>query len=410
MTAMDAIVLRDVSKAFRKTHGRRPVTTLKSELVNLVLRRKRRALMADRIQALSGVTLNVPRGKTVGLVGRNGSGKSTLLKLITGIYQPTSGTVEVAGRISALLELGAGFHPDFTGRENILINGIILGMTRAQIRARIDDIIAFSELGDFIDEPVRTYSSGMFMRLAFSVATHVDPEILLVDEILAVGDEHFGRKSLAKMTEFKQAGKTIVLVTHDLTTLERWCDLAGWLDGGTLRMLGPPNEVVAAYREAVSIAEASSSEVLAASGGAPLAMPVRLHVELASLSERPTTALSPEDGLAIYVSAQGLAGDEPLALRLTRGDGVEVYSAGVPAELVRALARGATVSARLARTGLLRGFYFAGVRLADEAKGRVVPAQARFDVDADGLERGVVRPPLAWTVVAGEQEPRAARG
>src|SRR5690606_17130827 len=156
------------------------------------------------------------RGKTVGILGRNGSGKSTLLKLVTGIYAPTQGSIEVNGRISALLDLGAGFHPDFSGRENILINGIILGMSRAEVKARMNDIIAFSELGEFIDEPVRTYSSGMYMRLAFAVATHVDPDILIVDEILAVGDEHFGKKSRAKMESFKRDGKTIMLVSHDL--------------------------------------------------------------------------------------------------------------------------------------------------------------------------------------------------
>jgi len=258
MSTSDAIVLTGVSKSFRKSTIRREHTTLKSELVRWLKREKRPEAPSAIIPALRDVSLSVPRGKTFGLVGRNGSGKSTLLKLVTGIYTPTRGTVEVHGRISALLELGAGFHPDFSGRENIFVNGIILGMSRREIRARMDEIIEFSELGDFIDEPVRTYSSGMYARLAFAVATHVDPEILLIDEILSVGDEHFGRKSAAKMEEFRKAGKTILLVTHDLVTLQRRCDQAAWLDAGVLKASGSPVDVVAAYRAAVA-----ESEVLA---------------------------------------------------------------------------------------------------------------------------------------------------
>jgi lipopolysaccharide transport system ATP-binding protein len=260
MSASDAIVLTDVSKSFRKSTIRKEHTTLKSELVRWLKREKRPEAPSAIIPALRKVSLSVTRGKTFGLVGRNGSGKSTLLKLVTGIYAPTSGTVEVHGRISALLELGAGFHPDFSGRENIFVNGIILGMSRREIRARLEEIIEFSELGDFIDEPVRTYSSGMYARLAFAVATHVDPEILLIDEILSVGDEHFGRKSAAKMEEFRKAGKTILLVTHDLHTLQRRCDQAAWLDAGELRALGNPVDVVAAYRAAVAEAEVVAME------------------------------------------------------------------------------------------------------------------------------------------------------
>ena len=256
----DAIVLTDVSKSFRKSTIRREYTTLKSELVRWLRRGKRPELPTSSIHALRNVSLTVPKGKTFGLVGRNGSGKSTLLKLVTGIYSPTSGTVEVHGRISALLELGAGFHPDFSGRENIHVNGIILGMSRKEIRARAEEIIEFSELGDFIDEPVRTYSSGMYARLAFAVATHVDPEILIIDEILSVGDEHFSRKSTAKMEEFRRAGKTILLVTHDLGTLQRRCDLAAWLDAGELKAAGDPVEVVNAYRTAVAEAEVAAVE------------------------------------------------------------------------------------------------------------------------------------------------------
>lgn len=254
----DAIVLSGVTKHFRRRTIRREYTTLKTELIRWFKRERPATEPLAFIEALKGIDLKVPRGTTLGLVGRNGSGKSTLLKVMTGIYTPTAGTLEVNGRISALLELGAGFHPDFTGRENILINGIILGMSRAEVKARMEEIIAFAELGDFIDEQVRTYSSGMFMRLAFAVATHVDPDILIIDEILAVGDEHFQKKSVAQMAKIKKSGCTIVLVTHDLTTVERWCDTAAWIDGGTIRTHGNPVEVVANYRAAVAAAEAQS--------------------------------------------------------------------------------------------------------------------------------------------------------
>ncbi len=251
----NALVIDNLTKHFQKRSKRNEITTVKSEIVRILTGKRKVIEPATRIEALKGVSLTVPRGATMGIVGRNGSGKSTLLKLVTGIYTPSSGSIQVNGRISALLELGAGFHPDFTGRENILINGIILGMSRNEVKSRVDEIIEFAELGDFIDEPVRTYSSGMFMRLAFAVATHVDPDILIIDEILSVGDEHFGRKSSAKMNEFRQSGKTILFVTHDLGRIETWCDSAVWIDGGRTRMVGDPRQVVAAYRQAVSAAE-----------------------------------------------------------------------------------------------------------------------------------------------------------
>src|SRR5215831_2593623 len=249
---------------FRKTTKPKHHSTFKSELVRWV-RGERQPLPEMWIEVLRGITLTVRQGTTLGIIGRNGAGKSTLLKMITGIYSPTSGKVTINGRISALLDLGAGFHPDFSGRENILINSIILGMSRAEVRARMPEIIAFSELGDFIDEPVRTYSSGMYMRLAFSVATHVDPDILLIDEILAVGDEHFSHKSRAKMNEFKKGGKTIVLVTHELNTVQTWCDRAVWIDAGRIRAVGIPSEVVTQYRDAVALADGeTTAEAIAA--------------------------------------------------------------------------------------------------------------------------------------------------
>jgi len=201
------------------------------------------------IWALRNVSLKIDKGMTIGVIGKNGSGKSTLLKLISRIHKPDTGTVTVQGTVAALIELGAGFHPELTGRENVLINGIILGLTRAQIRTRFDEIVEFAELKDYIDEPVRTYSSGMYMRLGFSVATHVDPDILLLDEVLAVGDQAFSRKCIERMTRFKQAGKTIILVSHDLNMIRSWCDQAAWLHEGVVRMQGAPADVVQAYNE-----------------------------------------------------------------------------------------------------------------------------------------------------------------
>src|SRR5580698_4378654 len=209
-----ALSFRGVDKIFRRRHIPGGHTTMKSQLVSAILGRTR-AVPERTLTVLRDVDFEVPRGTTLGVVGQNGSGKSTLLKLIAGIYRPTHGKVEVHGRLSALIELGAGFHPEFSGRENVYINGIILGRTRRELDGLMDPIIDFAELREFIDEPVRTYSSGMYMRLAFSVATHIDPDILVIDEILAVGDEHFQRKSRQRIEEFQKAGKTMVLVTHD---------------------------------------------------------------------------------------------------------------------------------------------------------------------------------------------------
>jgi lipopolysaccharide transport system ATP-binding protein len=201
----------------------------------------------DAIWALRDLNLSVERGTTLGIIGRNGSGKSTLLKLINRVLKPDAGMVEVHGSVASLVELGAGFHPELTGRENIVINGTILGLTRREIRARFDAIVEFAELANCIDEPVRTYSTGMYLRLGFSVAVHVDPDILLMDEVLAVGDRPFTQKCMERMNNFKEAGKTIVFVTHDLDTVRSWCGSAVWLDHGILCERGKPTDVVDAY-------------------------------------------------------------------------------------------------------------------------------------------------------------------
>ena len=242
---MHAVEVRDVRKIYRRYGRRKSFGTLKSALLSGGVLRNLRP--DTTFLALDGVSLDVEAGRTVGIIGRNGSGKSSMLKLIAGIGKPTSGTVRVSGRVSALIELGAGFHPEISGRENVFINGMMLGLSKAEIARRFDDIVSFAELGEFIDEPVKTYSSGMYMRLGFAVAIHVDPDVLLVDEVLAVGDEGFTHKCLDKFGEFKRSNKTILLVTHSLNLVERFCDEAVWLDIGRKRAEGDPKRVVGAY-------------------------------------------------------------------------------------------------------------------------------------------------------------------
>ncbi len=251
-----AVSIRQLSKRFRLYRGRQ-VSTVKDLFVRILRGRGRRRLFAgEELWALRDVTLELARGRTIGLIGSNGSGKSTLLKLIGGILKPTAGRVAVRGRVSALIELGAGFHPDFTGRENVQVNGVLLGLSRAEIRQRFHEIVAFAGLEPFIDQPVKTYSSGMYMRLAFAIAVTVDPDVLLVDEVLAVGDEAFQHKCVGKLQEFKAAGKTIVLVSHDLVSIERLCDEVVWLEGGRVQARGEPREIVGQYLDHVAREEA----------------------------------------------------------------------------------------------------------------------------------------------------------
>src|SRR5436189_1558740 len=258
---MTAIELVDVSKVYRR-YGGRHFSTLKSALLQRSILRDLQP--SETFPALSGVTFTVPKGSTCGVIGRNGSGKSTALKLVAGITKPTTGVVRVQGRVSALIELGAGFHPETSGRENVFINGIMLGLSKREIAKRCDEIVDFAELKDFIDAPVKTYSSGMYMRLGFAVAINVNPDVLLVDEVLAVGDESFTHKCLDKFSEFRRRGKTILIVTHSLPLVERLCDEAVWLDGGEKQAEGDPKRVVDAYLTAVERSEQQQMSVTTA--------------------------------------------------------------------------------------------------------------------------------------------------
>ena len=239
-TDREMVRIEHVSKRFSLRHDR----SLK-ELVFSALKRKK---LADTFMALDDVDLTVRAGETVGLIGFNGSGKSTLLKTVSGVLFPDSGRVMLRGRVAGLIEVGAGFHPDLSGRENVFLNGAILGMSRAQLEERFDDIVAFSEIEEFIDTEVKYYSSGMFLRLAFSVAVHTDPDIFLGDEILSVGDEPFQKKCLERIRELQAAGRTMIVVSHELEMLERLCTRVGVLRKGRTVFDGDPTEAVATLR------------------------------------------------------------------------------------------------------------------------------------------------------------------
>ncbi|MCL6423958.1 ABC transporter ATP-binding protein [Brachybacterium sp. JHP9] len=239
-TEREMVRIENVSKQFSLRHNRR----LK-ELVFSALQKKK---LADTFMALDDVNLTVRAGETVGLIGFNGSGKSTLLKTISGVLFPDTGRVMLRGRVAGLIEVGAGFHPDLSGRENVYLNGAILGMTREQIDAKFDDIVAFSEIEEFIDTDVKYYSSGMFLRLAFSVAVHTEPDIFLVDEILSVGDEPFQAKCLARIRELQEAGRTMVVVSHELDMLERLCTRIVVLRKGKVVFDGEPAEAIRVLR------------------------------------------------------------------------------------------------------------------------------------------------------------------
>jgi ABC-2 type transport system ATP-binding protein len=241
-----AVSVHDVSKSFRVYHDRN------QSLKAAILRRKRATF--EEFWALRGVSLEIPEGRTFGLMGHNGSGKSTLLKCIARILEPNEGSITTRGRMAAMLEVGSGFHPELSGRENVYLNGSILGMRRQEIDRKLEAIVDFAGVGEFIDQPVKNYSSGMYVRLGFSVAIHVEPEILLVDEILAVGDMQFQEKCKEKFAEFKDQGRTVVVVSHGLGEMRTFCDEAAWLDHGRVVEVGPAVDIVDNYIEAGHLA------------------------------------------------------------------------------------------------------------------------------------------------------------
>jgi len=251
-----AVDLEGVGKRFKRHLDRR--NTLKERIV------RGRATRAEDFWAVRDVTIGIPKGSVFGLVGHNGSGKSTLLKMIAGIYRPTEGSITTDGRVAALIELGAGFHPDMTGRENIRLNGSILGLSRREIDEATEEIIDFSGLREFINDPVKHYSSGMYVRLGFSVAVHMKPDVLLVDEVLSVGDEEFQRKCFDHLSALRKSGCTIILVSHGLGQMESLCDEIAWLERGNVQEIGAATTVVASYLQRVNEREAARNPNIAA--------------------------------------------------------------------------------------------------------------------------------------------------
>jgi len=247
---MPAIELDHVSRVYQKYSARHRFQTFKSAIVKGDLFK---SLKADElVEAVSDVTFAVEKGQTFGLIGENGSGKSTILKMVAGIAKPSSGRISVQGKVSALIELGAGFHPEISGRENVYINGIMLGLSKKEITRKFDEIVRFAELEEFIEAPVKTYSSGMYMRLGFSIAINVNPEVLLIDEVLAVGDAAFVPKCLDRIDDFRRRKKTILFVSHDLSTVAKICNKVAWMKNGRVQMMGDPKRVVDAYMQDVT--------------------------------------------------------------------------------------------------------------------------------------------------------------
>jgi ABC-type polysaccharide/polyol phosphate transport system ATPase subunit len=371
---------------------------------------------ARDVQALHDVSLSVEPGDAVGLVGRNGSGKTTLLRVISGIIKPTTGRIEADGRIASLLELGAGFHPDFTGRENVYLNGSIHGLSRARVREVMDEIVAFAELEQFIDLPVRTYSSGMFMRLGFSVAAHIQADVLLLDEVFAVGDESFQRKCFGKIAEFKNRGGTIVFVSHDAQAVERLCDRAVLLRQGEVAFDGDTREAIAAYRRLLS-ADANPEELEAGlkEWGSGEARIVTAQLLDDDGDERVQLAAGEPATVRLVVAADAGV-DAPLVSVELRDDGGMVL--GTVVQDTEALGWNVTAGERelrfrLPRLPLADGRFHLRFALTDAESGHplhMLDDALRFYVFPAGSETGAVLLDGDWTlqeIAAPVQTPRA---
>lgn len=364
--------------------------------------------------ALKDVNLEIPMGSTLGVVGENGAGKSTLLGLLTSSLHPTEGEVSVKGRVSAILELGAGFHPEFTGRDNIYMNCSILGMTKEEIDGKFESIVEFSELGDFIERPVKTYSSGMYVRLAFSVATSVDPEILMVDEALSVGDQHFQKKCVDRMMGFKEQGKTILFCSHSMYQVKQVCDKAVWLKGGSVAALGGVNDVVDEYvdyeRSKDSHISRQSKDVEKPREGgfkdstARADRPVLKEVALTDGNgvSKGTFKTGETLGVGVYSRVERPGEKVVVGVIITRNDNVHCYGVSTQMDGVdlKEVEPGVYyIKLKYPRLPLMSGKYHLDVYLLDETGVHVYDAAHNvcpFEVRHEGVEMGMVRLSHEW--------------
>ncbi len=410
-----SVRLRNVSMKFILHHQK--ARSFQDAVINLILRRNE---ASEEFWALRDVSLDVQAGETLGIIGTNGSGKSTLLKLITRILEPTRGTVVVEGKVSALIELGAGFHPDLTGRENIYLNGSILGLGRREMDRRFDEIVSFSELERFIDTPVKHYSSGMYARLGFSVAISVDPDVLIIDEVLSVGDEAFQRKCLDRISSLRRKGTTIIFVTHDLATVERLCDRVIWLREGIVEAVGSATTTIGHYLEALhqqdnrprETAPASSPDVIApgSSREDPGLTEARIgELQLLDEEYRPKSSFRTGDRLILRTSYTVPPDAAPPTIQVTlrRSDGLLLLTTTHACSRPPATGSSSSVEVEFDALPLLDGSYEFSVALQKGALPSPVPttarAECRFAVWSDRARRGLVALSHQWREQAAER-------
>ena len=398
--SVNSVVVDGLWKNFRLYHER-------NQFLKAAILRGRRARY-EEFWALKDVSFEVPTGQTFGVIGSNGSGKSTMLKCLAGILVPDKGTVATHGRLSALLELGAGFHPELSGRENVYLNGAILGLRKDEITARFDDIVDFAGLADFIDTPVKNYSSGMFVRLGFAVAANVEPDVLLVDEVLSVGDELFQRKSAERIERFRREGRTIVFVSHGLGQVEQLCEQVAWIDRGELKMVGPAADVISAYRGDSHEAAPNPDEIGSRWGSGEIQI---TRVDLTDSTGEPV--IHPRTGdelqIAVHVTAHAPIQDMVLVARIDEFGGHTMWRSSSRRHgiTIGRISGSATLTLTFPALPLLEGTYELSLAITNQTETQPYDhweRRIRFDVrQFSTADNGVMHIPSRWSVSGAEQ-------